>query len=244
MNIKSLNLRIRAGVKSLISFLLSYVTYSMSIAFWIIVFVLSITMLFFIPDYAESWQARILTKCSLEPKANNSEPPAACKLPEITVPQKLDKIKIFDINGKYYAEWERKEAVKFGFDELLLTINYLFIAAGAILAFIGKSVIEPAIKKERNKYLASFWVIWFLTNCAIGCALSIFFGFAARSMFITIGNKEFFSIYDEIGVSFLFQEMTFFLAIIFLMLAIALAANNKGLIQNTKGKRLWKRRRR
>lgn len=128
--------------------------------------------------------------------------------------------KIFDNDNNYYV-WERKEAIKFQFDEFLKSINYLFIAAGAILVFVGKSVIDPIIKREKIDYLNSSTVFFFLTNAALASAFSIISGFFARGYFNSIGTQKCFSIYAEVGISSLTQLLAFSLAVILLIIAIS-----------------------
>lgn len=139
---------------------------------------------------------------------------------------KLDKIKIYDFKRKNYSEWERDKAIEFGFNQLTTTINYLFIAAGALLGFIGKNVIDPIIEDENTNHLSPT-VLALLKHSAIACVLSVFFGFYARSFFNNIGDKEKFTIYDDVGISSFYQLLSFFLAAVLITIAVTVIANKK-----------------
>lgn len=131
----------------------------------------------------------------------------------------LPDLKVYNQDRSHYANWERKEAVKFGFEQISMTINYLFVAAAALLAFIVKTLIDPIVEEKKVEHLTPANMTY-LKHSAVGCVLSIFFGFYARLYFNNIGDRIGFSIYDEFGVGSLYQLVAFFLAIMFLMIAV------------------------
>src|SRR6185437_17090821 len=54
-----------------------------------------------------------------------------------------------------FAEWERKEAIKFSLDQIDSSIKYLFIGAATLLGFILKVLIEPHISKKEQSATAT-----------------------------------------------------------------------------------------
>jgi hypothetical protein len=132
----------------------------------------------------------------------------------------LEDLKVFNQTRTRYAEWKRDEAVEFGLNQVATTINYLFIAAAAILTFVGKTVFEPSGNGKHPRPLRPS-VLLLLKHSAIGCILSLCFGFFARLYFNNISDMVSFSIYDECGVASLFQIISFCVGSMFLGLAIS-----------------------
>lgn len=128
-------------------------------------------------------------------------------------------IKIYNQDRTRYATWERKEAIRFGFEQLASSINYLFVAAAAIIAFISKIVIEPIVGHKPAGPLSRD-VLLLLRHAAFGSVLSLFYGFFGYLYFNKLPDTLDFSIYQEIGLAQLFQLFSFFSAVLLLLLAV------------------------
>lgn len=132
---------------------------------------------------------------------------------------KADDLRVYNFNRTNYASWDRKEAVKFGFEQLASSINYLFVAAAAIIAFISKMVIEPIVGEKPRTPLPRD-VLMLLRHCALGCVFSIFYGFFGYLYLNKLPDTADFSIYEEIGLAQLFQLASFFVAVMLLLFAV------------------------
>lgn len=135
--------------------------------------------------------------------------------------QKLNDLKIFDQDQGLYAEWDRAEVVKFGLDHVSSSINYLFIAAAAILGLIGKIAIDPLIERPNTKYLRPS-IVMLLRHASVGCGLSILFGFFANLYFNNIADRVTFTIHGALGIGAAFQLVAFIFGAALLVLAVGL----------------------
>jgi hypothetical protein len=137
----------------------------------------------------------------------------------------LQNLLIFGSKEETFAEWERKEAIKFSLDQIDSSIKYLFIGAATILGFILKVLIEPhVIKKEQSVTPSTVDPInetteLLLIHSAIACLISIACGFIGRLYFSRLGDIEAFSIYDEVGFTTLGQLFAFVAGAIILLVA-------------------------
>ncbi len=140
---------------------------------------------------------------------------------EPTNMKEVHDLKVYGPQKKRVATWERKEAIKFGLEEVSSTINYLFIAAAALLSLVGKIAIDPLFSKEQPEALDK-WVALLLRHTAIGCLISIAAGFIARSSFNTVADSESFTIYGPVGAEAQCQLFTFGAAALLMIIALSL----------------------
>jgi hypothetical protein len=140
--------------------------------------------------------------------------------------EKLGDIKVYNLQRERYADWDRGEAVQFGFEQLASSINYLFIAAAAIIGFISKIIIEPLVEAKGRVPLPPFALV-LLRHTAWESFLSIFYGFFGYLYFNKLPDSKDFSIYEEIGQAQLCQLVSFLIAVFFLLLAVSLIVRNR-----------------
>jgi len=147
----------------------------------------------------------------------------------------LGNLIIFGPSGQKFAEWERKEAIRFSLDQIDSSIKYLFIGAATILGFILKVLIEPHVVTKESAGVVvnpiSGKTELLLIHSAIGCLISIACGFMGRLYFARLADIETFSIYDEVGLATLGQLTGFVVGTIIMLLAAISFLNtqrNKG----------------
>lgn len=142
-------------------------------------------------------------------KSGKDEPPTTTEVQEL---------KVYNQQKDRFAKWERKDAVEFGINQLANTINYLFLAAAAILGFVAKILIDPMVE-PKNKVRFRPGISILLMHAALGCFFSLIYGFFGHLYLPMIADRQSFSIYDEVGISALFQIFSLFLAGLLLMIA-------------------------
>ena len=153
---------------------------------------------------------------------------------------RLDKIKLFNLDRSSYVEWDREKAIEFGLNQIVNTFYYLFVAAAGLLAFITRILIDPIIERKRIEQITSFTKN-LLLHSGVLCLLSMLFGFYSRLYFNNISDREEFSLYDEFGTLALYQILAFVCAaIIFLIALVSISKTNTPVIkakrQNKAGK--------
>lgn len=124
----------------------------------------------------------------------------------------LGALKVYSQNRQRYGSWERKEVIKFSLDQVDSSINYLFLAAAAILGFVVKILVNPQLGTGVERKPHSPFVKSMLKHTAFGCIISISCGFFARSYFTMLADSADFSIYDEVGLAAFGQLTAFFIA--------------------------------
>lgn len=141
--------------------------------------------------------------------------PEFSELPDLPI-NKLEALKIY--NKTNYVEWDRQEVIQFSFDQLNTAINYLFIAAGALLGLILKVLIDPIFEASKPKLDPLIRVL--MIHSSFGCLLSIVLGFYAKMFFNDLLIKDTFSFYNsELGLAGLFQIISFVIAGILLLIS-------------------------
>lgn len=145
----------------------------------------------------------------------------------------LGSLLVFGARQEIFAEWDRKEAIKFSLDQIDSSIKYLFVGAATILGFILKVLIEPhVIRKEQSPTttvvdpISKSTELW-LIHSAVGCLISISCGFMARLYFSRLGDIEMFSIYDEVGLATLGQLFAFVAGAIIMLVAATSFLKNR-----------------
>lgn len=133
---------------------------------------------------------------------------------------KVEKLRVYGYQRAHYVEWDRDEALQFGFGQLAASFNYLFVAAAAILGFIGKMTLHPFLEANDATPLPRF-PLRLLRHAAIGCCFSIFYGFVGYLYFNEIPSGKEFSIYEELSSAQLCQLTSFFAAVLLFLWAIA-----------------------
>jgi hypothetical protein len=140
--------------------------------------------------------------------------------------KEIQELKIYNFDKDRYAKWNRADAIEFGISQLANTINYLFLAAAAILGFVAKIMIDPMVE-PKDKRLFHPKISILLMHAAIGCFLSLFYGLYAYLYLPEIADQEGFSIYENVGISAFFQVISLFLAALFLIYALLSAVNRQ-----------------
>lgn len=130
------------------------------------------------------------------------------------------KLKVYGADEKTFTLWSRDEAIKFGLDNVANTIVYLWVAAAALLGLIGRFVIDPLLDRSKGRLIRSRTALLLVRHAAIGCLVSICFGFYSYLSFASIVTDEDFTIYSDLAVATLCQIITFVLAAALLMLAV------------------------
>lgn len=126
----------------------------------------------------------------------------------------MGALKIF--NTTRFVEWERVEVIQFSFDQLNTAINYLFIAASALLGLVLKALIEPLFQNQKMDVDVRVRIL--LMHCSYGCLLSIGLGFYAKLFFNDLLMKSSFSFYNSaLGSAVLFQIVAFFISALLLL---------------------------
>ena len=133
----------------------------------------------------------------------------------------LGGLKVHNQSGKHWVEWKREEAVKFALDQVVTTIRYLFAAAAAGIAFIGKLIVEPkasaapagppAFGKSVQATLVVVAVLWMS---------SLVCGMAAHLSLAEVGTAEAFSIYGPVGWYVFFQLAYFAVGLMVFLVAL------------------------
>ena len=142
-------------------------------------------------------------------------PPTSTPQQPTPSPTPLGKLLIYAEDKSQVAQWDREQAIKFSMEQIDSSINYLFIAAAALLGFIVKVIFEPHISKKDSDLKSvkiTPGVELMLVHAAVGCLISIVCGFGARSFFSRLGDQVSFSIYDETGLFAFAQLAAFVLA--------------------------------
>jgi hypothetical protein len=113
--------------------------------------------------------------------------------------------------GVRVYELDRAEAIKFSFDQITKSINYLFVAAGALLGLIVKITVEPLLDPSKKSVLSdrSILLLW---NGAMACFSSLFFGVVAYEYFPEIATTKIFSIYGDLAQAVGLQAAAFIIA--------------------------------
>ncbi len=118
-------------------------------------------------------------------------------------------LKVFRGTGKYYAELNREKAIEFGLEKLYSTVNYLLLAAAAVLGFCVKAVMDasaaarsagapPAPPQSRLRLLS-------ILHAGFASGFSIFFGVFAYFYLAEISVTEEFCLTGAVNVCFLSQ---------------------------------------
>jgi hypothetical protein len=141
---------------------------------------------------------------------------------EKTTDELKDKLKVYSQDKTHYTLWSRDEAIRFALERVDNSINYLFVAAAALLGLIAKFIIDPLTDEKRLRLLKSPTVQILIRHAAIGCVISISYGFMGYMFFADLGDTERFSIYDQIGAATLCQAVSFVLAAALMLSALAL----------------------
>ena len=131
-------------------------------------------------------------------------------------------VTIFNADGTRWFQWNYNDAVKFSLDQVVTTIRYLFAAAAAGMAFIGKILIEPRVgaaqahglPRRVQDVLIATVVLWIS---------SLFCGMVAHLYIAEIGTAESFSIYGRVGVYVLFQLIEFGVGLLLFLVALVLS---------------------
>lgn len=139
--------------------------------------------------------------------------------------QTKDEVRVYADNEDDFKLWSRSEAIKFGFDKVANTISYLFVAASVLLGMIGKFMIDPLLEQNKGRPLPSETVVILLRHAAIGCIISICFGFFGYLYFTTLPTAEEFTIFTQLGFAVFCQLVSFILAAFLLMGAINFIVN-------------------
>jgi hypothetical protein len=118
-------------------------------------------------------------------------------------PRTITDVKILGSRKDRAVAWKAEEAVKFSLDQAVTAIGYLFAAAAAGMAFIGKVVIEPHVSKESEKLAEG--VVKLLLGAVVFWLCSLVCGMSAHLSLAELGTAQTFTIYEEFGWFVLFQ---------------------------------------
>ena len=193
----SLNRLIRGGSRSLQRFagtlgrLLLAKQLILSVLFSVALLVICLAPFFFVKSYQSSAQ---------DPKG------------------KLSENIIFSSTGKHWGVWQTSDAIKFSLDQVVTTIRYLFAAAAAGMAFIGKIVIEPRISST-SRPLPPF-AQYALIVAVLFWIGSITSGMSAHLYLNSVGTLGSFSLSGPVGDYVLFQLLYFALALWLFLIAL------------------------
>jgi hypothetical protein len=144
---------------------------------------------------------------------------------------KLDPLKVYGSERDSYAEVNREKATEFSLEKVASVVNYLLLAAAAVLSFTVKSIVDlrselaksaatggvapapPAARPSRTQLLC-------LLHGGIGCFLSLVCGVAAYLFLPSVGTYKDFSIYNEVQICVLFQIVLLIAALGCLLIAL------------------------
>jgi hypothetical protein len=116
---------------------------------------------------------------------------------------KSNEVHIFNSTGTRWVAWPAAEAIKFSLDQLVSSIRYLFAAAAAGLAFVGKIVIEPRLSTTSR--LLPRVAQYALTIAVLFWIGSITSGMVAHLYLVTVGTGQSFALSEPIASYALFQ---------------------------------------
>jgi len=119
--------------------------------------------------------------------------------------QHLDSLAILSSDNQLYAKWERKETIAFSLNQIKNAVTYLFVGAGALLAFGIKQIIETPPANGR-------WPAFFMVQSMALCLASFVDGMMAHLYFAELATQTAFTIYAELGWWLFFQAVVFGLA--------------------------------
>jgi hypothetical protein len=154
--------------------------------------------------------------------AKLSEPP-----PDISRARKLGDLTIHDPvrsagRGTYIERqvaWGRSDTVKFALDTASGLVEYLLVAAGALIGFLVKMVVDPI--RDRTSQRLTRGTELFLIQTAVGCFLSLVMGVGALGMLPKVATQERFSIHaGDFAVYAAFQQVFFLVSILWLIVAL------------------------
>lgn len=118
-------------------------------------------------------------------------------------------VKVFSARGDYWVAWKSDDAIKFSLDQVVTTIHYLFAAAAAGMAFVGKIVIEPHATTSTAPRILPRQVLYLLVAAVSLWLGSLSCGMIAHLFLAEIGTADAFSIYGPLGMNVLFQLIYF-----------------------------------
>jgi len=126
------------------------------------------------------------------------------------------EVKVYDSKGTGYVAWKAEDAIKFSLDQVIASIRYLFAAAAAGLAFIGKLVIEPP---STGPALSGFVRRALLFSGGVWIS-SLVSGMLAHLYLPGLGTAGAFSIYGAVGILVFFQIAYFALGLLAFLVAL------------------------
>jgi large-conductance mechanosensitive channel len=129
----------------------------------------------------------------------------------------LEKLRIYSGSKDRVALWDRDKAVEFGLTQVATLINYLFVAAAAILGLVSKILIDPLTSSHKKGKPIQPTAAALLKHTAIGCFFSMLYGFTGATYLAQIPDSEKFSVYEEVGGAAACQEISFLLAALLLI---------------------------
>jgi len=132
-------------------------------------------------------------------------------------------VTIFNADGTRWVRWNYSDAVKFSLEQVVTTIRYLFAAAAAGMAFIGKILIEPRVGAaaqvnglpRRAQYVLIATIALWISSLTCGIVAHLYIA--------EIGTVESFSIYGSGGVYVLFQLIEFGVGLLLFLVALVLS---------------------
>ena len=137
--------------------------------------------------------------------------------------QPLTALKVYDSRGQKYVSWESHDAVKFSLDQVVTAIHYLFAAAAAGMAFVGKLLIEPRVSAGAPHPFQPFAKYSLITTVVLWIASTVS-GMFAHLYLAELGTMESFSIYNHVGIYCLFQLVYFGFGLVLFLLALVQSA--------------------
>ncbi|HEY7116725.1 MAG TPA: hypothetical protein VH475_09070 [Tepidisphaeraceae bacterium] len=137
----------------------------------------------------------------------------------VSRPSTTRPVSILTTDNKAVYEWERKDALNWAFAQTATTLNYFFLAAGVILAFIMKAIDR---KPEERAYVSKpAWII--LTNAGVACLISLCAGILAFGCFPEVGAAQAFTIFHgAFAILSLVQMLALILAVLLVVWALIL----------------------
>lgn len=129
-------------------------------------------------------------------------------------------VRIYNANGEHWVEWASNDAIKFSLDQVVTTIHYLFAAAAAGMAFVGKIVIEPHATTATTARILPPKVLYLLIAAVTLWLGSLTCGMIAHLFLAEIGTAAVFSIYGPLGMNVLFQLLYFGIGLALFVVAL------------------------
>src|SRR5204862_383529 len=129
---------------------------------------------------------------------------------------------IFSSSGQRWVAWPAQDAVKFSLDQVVTTIRYLFAAAAAGMAFVGKIVIEPRIGSTSRPLPQP--VQYALIIAVLFWIGSITCGMFAHLLLDSVGTAKSFSLAGPVGDYVAFQLLYFALGLWLFLIALVNSA--------------------